>query len=204
MDNKLLIKVCGITTKEQALALKSLKVDLIGMIHHSTSPRHLENNYTDNLDNNILVTVNQNEASLKALALKFNTKRLQLHGNETPDLCNTLQSDGLEIFKAFSIHDNFNFEECNPYVNATDYFLFDTKGTYKGGNGTKFNWQKLDKYQLDKPFFLSGGIDIEDVEMIKKITHPMLAGIDINSQFETSPGIKDLNKVTAFINQLRQ
>lgn len=203
MTRSLKIKVCGITTKEQASELINMGTDYVGMIYHKQSPRHVETPFTSN-ERCILVSVNQSNDALVTLAQKFKVKQLQLHGEETVEQCKYLQTEGYSIIKAFSVDDNFDFEQCANYTNVASYFLFDTKGKSKGGNGSKFNWSKLNEYQMNKPFFLSGGIDSTDASEISRLTHPMLAGIDLNSKFEKSPGIKDIEKLKDFINNLRQ
>jgi phosphoribosylanthranilate isomerase len=202
MANPLKIKVCGITSQSQSEQLLALGVDYIGMIHHSKSPRHIKAPST--LQNGVLVSVDQSLESILQLAEKFQTKVIQLHGSETPDYCNILKNKGFEIIKSFSINDDFNFEECYRYCDSTKHFLLDTKGKKRGGNGIKFNWNKLNEYQVNKPFFLSGGISPNDTDHINNLNHTQLIGIDINSQFEISPGVKDLHQISSFIKQLRQ
>lgn len=89
------------------------------------------------------------------------------------------------------------------YSEAVDYFLFDTDSKEYGGTGKKFNWELLQNLSLSKPFFLSGGIALEDVEELKKINHPQLFAVDVNSRFETTPGVKDLDKVELFLNRIK-
>ena len=107
---------------------------------------------------------------------------IQLHGNENPEFCKKLKQKNIEIIKVFSVNDDFNFSILEPFENACDYFLFDTKGKLPGGNGITFNWQILQHYKLTKPFFLSGGIGLDDIESIKKLNLPIYA-IDVNSKF---------------------
>lgn len=89
------------------------------------------------------------------------------------------------------------------YIGSCDYFLFDTYDKLKGGTGKKFNWQLLNHYNFPKPFFISGGIGPADAGRIKNINHPSLYGVDINSRFEKEQGIKNIEKVQSFINQLK-
>jgi len=127
----------------------------------------------------------------------------QLHGHETPGYCQQIQDSGITVFKAFSVDEQFDFERLNEYSGVCDYFLFDTKGQLPGGTGQKFNWQLLENYKGDVPFFLSGGIGPEDIDVIKQFSHPQLFGIDINSGFEIEPALKDLEKVNSFIEEIR-
>ena len=128
---------------------------------------------------------------------------IQLHGNESPLYCSELKSHGLSVIKAFNIGNEFSFETLIRYLTVCDYFLFDTKSDKPGGNGRKFDWKKLDKYSLDKPFFLSGGIGPLDTHLIKSITTRGLFAVDINSRFETAAGFKDAELVKTFIKAIK-
>jgi len=133
----------------------------------------------------------------------WNLDVVQLHGYETPEYCQQIQDLGITIFKAFSVDDQFDFEILNAYSGVCDYFLFDTKSQLPGGTGQKFNWQLLENYKGNVPFFLSGGIGPEDIDAISQFSHPKLFGIDINSGFEISPALKDVVKVRNFISGIR-
>ena len=109
---------------------------------------------------------------------------VQLHGNEEPEYCARLKTLGIPVIKAFSVADDFDFEVLKPYLDYCDYFLFDTKGDLPGGTGIKFDWNLLNDYKYDVPFFLSGGIGVDDVERLRNFNHPMLLAIDENSKFE--------------------
>ena len=128
---------------------------------------------------------------------------LQLHGNETPEICAVLKETGTEVIKAFSVGASFNFKNLEPYLPTCDFFLFDTKGPLPGGNGYRFNWSLLADYPFDKPFFLSGGIGLEYLPALKRIAKEALPlyAIDVNSKFETAPGHKDLQTLKEFKTQ---
>ena len=106
----------------------------------------------------------------------------------------------IEIIKVFGIKDEFNFDVLKPYLEVVDYFLFDTKGKERGGNGTKFDWTVLEKYPFQKPFFLSGGIGLDDLEQVKIIAKSNLPiyALDVNSKFESEPGRKKINELEKF------
>lgn len=111
----------------------------------------------------------------------------------------------IQIIKVFSVDNTFDFSKTKKYESVCDYFLFDTKGKERGGNGIAFNWELLNKYHGKKLFFLSGGIGPEDgTSEIKKINHPKLYGVDINSRFESEPGLKDVEAVEKFVNEIRK
>jgi phosphoribosylanthranilate isomerase len=129
---------------------------------------------------------------------------VQLHGNEPIALCTQLKQQGIPVIKAFSISSPADFLDTKEYVDVCDYFLFDTKTPQYGGSGLKFDWQILQAYTYHVPFFLSGGIALSDVEEIKKIAHPQLVAIDVNSRFETSPATKNINQLQQFIQEIKQ
>ena len=128
---------------------------------------------------------------------------VQLHGKESSEYCKQLKMKGLVVIKAFSVDESFDFTALEAYRQSCDFFLFDTKGHLPGGTGQKFNWQLLSNYQLDKPFFLSGGIGHDDLNAVREFGHPQLLGIDINSGFEISPALKDVVSIRKFISEIR-
>lgn len=127
----------------------------------------------------------------------------QLHGGETPEYCQQIKASGLTVFKAFSVDESFDFAQLSGYSKVCDYYLFDTKGHLPGGTGQKFNWQLLGNYKELVPFFLSGGIGPDDLEAIQNFEHPRWRGLDVNSGFELSPALKDVDKVQQFIFRIR-
>jgi phosphoribosylanthranilate isomerase len=147
-----------------------------------------------------------NETPEKVLEICQNWKLdvVQLHGQESPEYCQQIQASGVTVFKVFSVDEQFDFKKLEAYSGVCSYFLFDTKGRLPGGTGQKFNWQLLENYHLKVPFFLSGGIDPDDVEAIRSFNHPQLFGIDINSGFEIGPAFKDVEKVQKFIAEIRR
>lgn len=137
------------------------------------------------------------------ISQRWNMDVVQLHGNESPEYCQKIQDSGVTVMKAFSVDEQFDFEKLKSYSGMCDYFLFDTKGKLPGGTGQKFNWALLEKYKGEVPFFISGGIEPDDLEDIRNFTHPQCFGIDINSGFEISPALKDVEKVKKFIIEIR-
>lgn len=196
----MLIKVCGITEQDQLDQISEL-VDMTGMIFYPRSPRYLTKFIEGNASNRVGVFVNETEDAIREIADRHKLDVIQLHGSESPELCAALRTD-FKVIKAFGIDESFDFEVLNDYRNV-DHFLFDTQTKNHGGSGRQFNWQLLDKYSLDTPFLLSGGIGPEHISEILEISHPQFAGIDLNSKFETQPGIKDIQKLKDFTNELR-
>lgn len=131
---------------------------------------------------------------------------VQLHGDETPEFCGSLRQllPDIELWKVFGIIDEFDFNRLTPYEQMVDKFLFDTKGVEKGGNGYTFDWTVLQGYPSEKPFILSGGIGLNEVPDLKNIftTELPVFGIDVNSRFEVKPGLKDVELLKEFIDEL--
>lgn len=187
------------------LDIDELHPDFIGMIFHSPSLRFIgENTIPKTITSKVGVFVNSTIEYMIVQAKKHDFTHIQLHGSEDVSLAKELYNKGFKIIKTFSIDkaiDNSMMEDFTPYCS---YFLFDTKGENPGGNGSKFNWKLLQNYQLETPFLLSGGIEPEDVKFIKNIKHKAFSGVDINSRFETSPGIKNVELIKIFINEIRK
>lgn len=136
---------------------------------------------------------------------------VQLHGDESGVMIDNLRSSvdpdihpGLKIIKALSISGKADIERWREYEGHADMLLFDTRCKSVGGSGEHFDWSIIEAYDGNIPFILSGGIGPEDAERIKQIHHPMFAGIDLNSRFETEPGMKDVEKLRDFIERVRQ
>jgi phosphoribosylanthranilate isomerase len=185
--------------------------DFIGFIFYPGSKRYVGNTPDGSLFMNIPsvilktgVFVNEDPAIIIENTRHYGLDLVQLHGNESAEYCNTLHKAGLTIIKAFEISDSFDFVTLNKYSEACEYFLFDTKTGNGGGSGSKFDWTKINEYQLGKPFFLSGGIGPEDASLVKQINHKSFFAVDINSRFEIRPGIKDRDKIGAFINEINR
>ena len=204
------LKVCGITQLKQLQQLDALNVAYAGLIFHKASPRYV----VDKISNDELkdtdfdlkkvgVFVNAEYDEIMQRVDDYGLDVVQLHGDETPELCEELSED-VEVIKAFSISDKITSidDMIVDYDEVCDYYLFDTasKDGQAGGTGKKFDWKLVKKSKIEKPFFLSGGISLDDLEIIKSFKHPDYFGIDVNSKFEKSPGIKDM----ALLLQLRQ
>jgi phosphoribosylanthranilate isomerase len=204
------IKVCGMCDPLNVKEIAELKPDFIGFIFFPGSPRYVGEEPEMSLCHNIPpgikrvgVFYNENNQKILDLSNRDGLDMVQLHGNESPVSCLQLKSSGLTIIKTFNIDRHFNFQTLVQYMPVCDYFLFDTKSEKPGGSGIKFNWEKLEEYSLDKPFFLSGGIGSEDAEIFKTIKNRGFFAIDINSRFETSPGFKNVSLVKAFMEEIK-
>ena len=187
------IKICGMKHTDNILEIGNLLPDYLGFIFYKKSARFFEGEIPqmDKSIKKVGVFVNETDEIVTEIIKKHTLDCIQLHGNESAEFCQNLQKQNVEIIKVFSIDDDFDFNELNEYENVCDYFLFDTKGKLHGGNGYTFNWKLLEKYKSSKPLFLSGGIGLDEIEEIKKLKLPIFA-IDVNSKFETEPGLKNI------------
>lgn len=201
------IKVCGVTEMKKLQQLEGLDIDFAGMIFYSGSPRYVG----DKLDKK---EVKKADFDLKKVGVFVNPEMIdvldaiddyglqvvQLHGDESPEMCEDLSSE-VEVIKAFRITGDEDIDKLiAPYDAVCDYYLFDTGGLNEtfGGTGKQFDWNILTKAKIEKPFFLSGGIALEDAARVKSFRHPDYFGVDINSRFESAPGIKDMKLVLQF------
>ncbi|MDE6353146.1 MAG: phosphoribosylanthranilate isomerase [Muribaculaceae bacterium] len=205
----MIIKICGMRYPENIDEITPLMPMMMGFIFYPGSPRDatgLDESVVKNLPayiRPVAVTVNKTYDEIIYLCEKYGFKIVQLHGDETPELCQRLKDAGLVVFKAIAVGDSFDRSLLDRYQKSVDLFLFDTKSDKRGGSGKKFSWNLLDSYDLDVPYLLSGGISPDDAEAVIDAVRPGMAGIDINSRFEDTPGHKDLEKLIKFIVKLR-
>lgn len=200
MNRALKLKVCGMRDVENITQVAHLNPDYMGFIFYPKSPRYVGDMALDVVCNlkekgvvPVAVCVNESFESTMAIVSNYGFDHLQLHGSESPELCQKLQSEGLSIIKAFSIAEPRDLEATVGYEKCCDYFLFDTKTRLFGGSGHSFDWEILNDYQGAVPFFLSGGIGADDVEKVRALTHQKLYCLDLNSRFELEPALKDVS-----------
>lgn len=204
------IKVCGITQFKQLQQLEALNIDYAGLIFYKDSPRYmgdkLPGKQVKEADfdlKKVGVFVNPSYSELLDAIDDYGLDIVQLHGNETPEMCEELSAE-VEVIKAFRIAGDAsnNIDEMvMPYDAVCDFYLFDTAGLKEsfGGTGQQFDWSVLKKAKIEKPFFLSGGIGPDDATKVKAFSHPDFFAIDINSKFETAPGVKDMAAILKFL-----
>ncbi len=195
------LKVCGMQETENIAALASLQPDYMGFIFWEPSKRYCTTVPTDIPKHikKVGVFVDETTKQIKEKVKLFGLDAVQLHGDESPRQCAALLNL-CEVIKAFRISPDFDFKTLTPYQDHCTYFLFDTQGPLPGGNGTTFDWKLLAGYTLDTPFFLSGGIGLGHVEAIAEIRKRNLPihALDINSLFESKPGVKKIEKIEKF------
>lgn len=219
----MLIKVCGMRDPENIRQVAMTGIDWMGFIFYARSARSIDSRQwtvdslkkTDSPSNCHLSTVicqlkrvgvfvNATPEYMMETANLYKLDYLQLHGNESPDTCYALQKRGYAIIKAFSIASADDLTCTTEYEGRADYFLFDTKCNSYGGSGKQFDWSILASYKGYTPFLLSGGIAPDSVDAVRNFRHPQLAGIDLNSGFETEPGMKDAEKIKTFIDKIKK
>jgi len=206
------IKVCGMTEPEQVAQLAGLGVSFAGFIFYPKSPRYVFKNMTttqirkENSINKVGVFVNSTIEEVLHMVDECRLHMVQLHGDESPKFCEKI-ADYVSVVKAFRLSENDSVEwMIRPYMEMCDMFMFDTMGVGYGGTGKKFDWSVLKNETIGKPFFLSGGIEPGDEGKLKEFAEEPVAkalfAVDINSRFELSPGIKDMEKVKQFTKNL--
>ncbi|MEN9950404.1 MAG: hypothetical protein RLY85_1156 [Bacteroidota bacterium] len=207
------LKVCGMTLLDQIKGLESLGVDFAGLIFYQRSPRYVmkagltpESLKKEKLKiNKIGVFVNEPEESVLAIVDAWRLDMVQLHGDESPRYCERI-SNHVNTIKAFRIGHQENIAyKVYPYMDVVDMFLFDTLGAQYGGTGEQFNWSQLSQAALKKPYFLSGGIGLDDAEKVLEFgkTEKYLFALDVNSKFEVNPGVKDMTQIRSFLNAIK-
>ena len=201
---KMKVKVCGLNNQTDIELLNKIGIDFMGFIFYQKSPRYQNKSLIlSNISKyKVGVFVNEDFESIRDKILKQNLTHVQLHGDESPSFCKKLMRL-VRVIKAFRISQYFDINKTHEYLESCDYFLFDTDSDSFGGSGKKFNWDIIKNF-TKKKFFLSGGIDLESIDKIKKIKkeNEYYFAVDINSKFEFSPGNKDIKKIKRFLKKL--
>lgn len=206
-DEKIGVKICGMRDLENIRMAASFLPDYMGFIFYAASPRFVGDDFTVPEDlpqsiHRVGVFVNETASNMLARARHAGLDSIQLHGHESSEECSVLRAAGFTVIKVFSIDTYFDFSVTKPYVSSVDYFLFDTKGKYYGGNANTFDWDILKRYDQEVPFFLSGGISPENVESVKPLRDMNLYALDVNSGVEDMPGVKSAEKLKSLFSRL--
>jgi phosphoribosylanthranilate isomerase len=223
------LKVCGMKYVENIQEVAGLQPDYLGFIFYEKSKRNFEGIIPE-LPKGIKKTgvfVNEMLEIVISMVEEYRLEAIQLHGDESAVYIEELRKqlaerkalfteenkqikkkknqhyiseNTVEVLKVFGIKDAFDFDVLKPYLEIVDFFLFDTKGKERGGNGTKFDWRVLENYPFDKPFFLSGGIGLTDVKELQELSNSELPiyALDLNSKFESAPGKKNIEELKKF------
>lgn len=210
------IKVCGMTSAEQVEKLDEMGVEFAGFIFYPKSPRYVYKfmprpaikKIRGKGINKVGVFVNAPVEEVLEAVDDCGLYIVQLHGDETPRYCEKI-ANYVTVVKAFRLREDDNvLWKIKDYRDIADMFLFDTEGAGYGGTGKKFDWTLLQGLNIGKPFFLSGGIDPGDTDKLKSFAADPVAkdlfSLDVNSKFELSPGVKDMNKLADFITSIKQ
>ena len=204
----MIIKVCGMREPENIRAVEQTNIDWMGFIFWPRSSRFVPAppSYLPQKAKRVGVFVDAGTDDIRQHTSDYGLDLIQLHGHESPDdlrsLRSVFRSDPPLIIKAFSIAEPTDLDRTALYEGIADYFLFDTKTPLPGGSGMKFDWTVLTGYRGQTPFILSGGIAPDDAQRIHSFKHEKLAGIDLNSRFETAPALKDTELLARFLSQL--
>ena len=188
---------------ENIREVEALGIDLMGFIFWPKSSRYVSERpaYLPTNCKRVGVFVDENIETVRRIAEDYALDYIQLHGHESRAYCAQLK--GLKLIKAISVSGRDDIATYKTYEGLVDYFLFDTKCPSVGGSGQQFDWTVLADYVGETPFLLSGGIGPDDAARIRSFHHSQLAGIDLNSRFEITPGLKDINKLKEFIKELQ-
>lgn len=205
--NGVMLKICGMKYQENITDIATISPDYLGFIFYEKSPRFFEGTIPQipKSIKKVGVFVDADVASIIEKIKDYQLDIVQLHGDEdalyVTQLNKVLKSSfpDVQVWKVFAMDTSFDFDKLNPFENKVDAFLFDTKGKQPGGNGLVFNWDVLKNYPSKKPFILSGGIGLDEIESLEKFLKSAVSkycyAIDINSKFEIEPGLKDIEKL---------
>lgn len=207
------LKICGM--KYNPVEVSELRPDYLGFIFWEPSKRYFDRTISDKLAGaqRVGVFVDAAPEDIVLQLYEHNLDAIQLHGSEKPGYCNNLRelihsrhSQQIDLIKAFAIDEDFEFDVLKEYEVSIDFFLFDTRAELPGGTGRQFDWQLLRNYNLNKPYFLSGGIGPADADALKSFQRRPEAefchGIDVNSGFETEPGLKNIEALDSFMKEI--
>ena len=207
----MIIKICGIKSIETLRCCENNNVNFFGMIFYNKSPRNitfddallLQNEAKTLSIKGVGVFVNEEINIINEYISDLHLRYIQLHGEEDNSFMNQLKKNQIKIIKKISISEKKDLSNIKNY-NLADYFLFDYKpNNYElpGGNAKSFDWRIIQNLKLDKPWFLSGGIKLENIEEIKSKIKPF--GIDLSSGVEKELGIKDNGIINNFMEKLK-
>ena len=203
------LKICGMREHRNIVEVGQRRPDYMGFILYKGSPRYVGEEFVvpDALPRSVRkvgVFVNASTDEMLDQALRHSLTAVQLHGNESPEQCLAIRDKGYQVIKAFPVDNAFDFGVTIAYESCVDFFMFDAKGIYHGGNARPFDWIALRQYNQSVPFFLSGGLSPENVAGIRSLLDMNLHALDVNSGIEDAPGLKSLARLAAFENALEK
>jgi phosphoribosylanthranilate isomerase len=195
------VKICGMRYSENILEVAALRSDFMGFIFYAQSPRCVQPDFKIPMEfpssiKRVGVFVNEDSDKIINTVRQHDLDFVQLHGDESVKQCLELKKLGVSVIKAFSIGEDFYFKIIDPYKKVVDFFLFDTKGKFYGGNAAVFDWNIMNQYDQEVPFFLSGGLSPQNIHGIKSLSGMNIHALDFNSGVETKPGVKDTSRIS--------
>jgi len=200
------LKICGL--RDNVREVEVLQPDYAGFIFYTKSPRYVGKDFRmPELDERIKkvgVFVNEPATKIIKIVRECHLDFVQLHGYEKPEDCEAISKQGIGVIKAFAVDGQFDFKPLEQYDSTVDYFLFDTKTAGFGGSGRSFDWGLLKKYKLDKKYFLSGGLGLENLELLRASDLSRVHALDVNSRFEVSPGLKDIQALVKLKEKIKE
>jgi len=204
------IKICGMREVDNIREVLTFQPDFLGFILYSKSSRYVNRDRLEKINaidfgstEKVGVFVNEEPQKIISVAHRYHFKYIQLHGDETDEVIQTMKEQGLKVIKVISVATSADLGMIHNYPSA-NYLLFDTKGQKRGGNGYKFDWRLLENIATDKPIFLSGGLGVEDLKSVQEKNMENLMGLDFNSKLEEKPARKDIAKIKQLMNQINQ
>jgi phosphoribosylanthranilate isomerase len=200
------VKVCGMRDAQNIQEVARCGPHYMGFIFYSGSPRYVGDPFQLPAFNSRIkrvgVFVNASVEEVLRQVKTHGLEFVQLHGQETPEVCGQLKDSSVGVIKSFTVTPGFRFDVLNAYEGKIEYALFDSPGRSAGGNGTAFDWQMLKRYHQRIPFFLSGGVGPENVHRLYDLKHMNLHAIDVNSRVEYRPGLKNIQLVKELIDRV--
>jgi phosphoribosylanthranilate isomerase len=204
------IKICGLRDPANIQEVAALGPDFVGFIFYPKSARWVGSDFDPSALERVPVSVkkigvfvNESPEAILEIANKFSLEGVQLHGHETPAQAAVLKAEGLLVFKAFGLKPGFDPKQLTQFEDACTHFLFDTATPLHGGSGQRFDWALLDNLTIRLPSFLSGGINLENLDEALATANKYGLGLDVNSGIELSPGLKDIHKAAELIQRVR-
>jgi phosphoribosylanthranilate isomerase len=201
---RLKVKVCGLKEGANIVEAAEAGAHMLGFNFYAQSPRYVGASFQlppqvpEGIEK-VAVFVNEGEETIIHLCGRHGIPTVQLHGEESAELCSRLKGRGIKVIKAFRMNDESDWSGMRTYEPVVDWFLFDSPGSSYGGTGKRFDWALLNGYQGSVPFLLAGGLNAENVKEALGIRHPCFGGLDLNSGVETAPGIKDIRSVRRIV-----
>jgi phosphoribosylanthranilate isomerase len=202
-------KICGLSTPETLDAALKGGASHVGFVFFAKSPRHLTPEKAAAMAARVQgkakivgLFVDPIANDIERIRAQVSLDIIQLHGHETPGVVSRIATmTKLDVWKALPVRTTADLNEAHKYCGAAALILYDAKppagSDLPGGNGLRFDWELLRGHQHPLPWALSGGLDARNIAEAVRITNASL--LDISSGVETSPGVKDVDKIAAFL-----